>query len=403
MLTPELALRIFEGFSIERWNDLVRPFDLIEMDKAAEKMILAYIIGKFEERDGNYINWNWLIDAAFFDLLKKIALSDIKSPIQRMIKNEYPEEYTKLAFWVIGQYKNYLCDDDLFARFEQYLFEPYRASSPRDKTEQTLGAAHKYATFRELEMISLVNEPERYETIHSDLSRELETYRDLAGVDLLLRKQKPYKFLLVIERLRLQTRWNQTPRVPKTSVLGHSYFVAVLTMLMSKNGGREWCARRRYNDFFSALFHDLPEAVTRDIISPVKRATDGLSQIIKNIEDEAVSKELEPLMEDFFKSELLFFTSDEFADRAVLDGKITRVTEDDLDARFDRDEFSPVGGTLIRAADHIAAFLEADRSIQHGITSEHLYDGRNGIAKSYVKSSAIHGFDIGEFFLTAAY
>lgn len=37
MLTKEFTLKIFEGFSIERWNDLVRPFDLIEMDKAAEK------------------------------------------------------------------------------------------------------------------------------------------------------------------------------------------------------------------------------------------------------------------------------------------------------------------------------------------------------------------------------
>ena len=35
MLTKSLVLKIFEGFSIERWNDLVRPFDMIEMDKAA--------------------------------------------------------------------------------------------------------------------------------------------------------------------------------------------------------------------------------------------------------------------------------------------------------------------------------------------------------------------------------
>ena len=49
MLTKTLALKIFEGFSIERWNDLVRPFELIEMDKAAEKMMVAYIIAKYEE------------------------------------------------------------------------------------------------------------------------------------------------------------------------------------------------------------------------------------------------------------------------------------------------------------------------------------------------------------------
>jgi putative hydrolase of HD superfamily len=207
----------------------------------------------------------------------------------------------------------------------------------------------------------------------------------------------------MIERLRFQTRWNQTPRVPKTSVLGHSYFVAALTMLMGKKAGGSWCAKRRYNDFFSALFHDLPEAVTRDIISPVKRATDGLSEIIKKIEEEAVKKELEPLMEDFFKRELSFFTGDEFSDRVIIDGRVATVTSDELDGAYNADEYSPVGGTLIRAADHIAAFLEADRSIKHGITSEHLIDGRNSIVWAYGKSPVIHGFDIREFFLNAAY
>ena len=58
MLTKSLVLKIFEGFSIERWNDLVRPFDMIEMDKAAEKMMAAYIIGKFEEERGQSLDWD---------------------------------------------------------------------------------------------------------------------------------------------------------------------------------------------------------------------------------------------------------------------------------------------------------------------------------------------------------
>ena len=39
-MDKKLALKIFEGFSIQRWNDMIRPFDLVEMDKAAEKMLL---------------------------------------------------------------------------------------------------------------------------------------------------------------------------------------------------------------------------------------------------------------------------------------------------------------------------------------------------------------------------
>jgi putative hydrolase of HD superfamily len=398
MLTPELALKIFEGFSIERWNDLVRPFDLIEMDKAAEKMILVYIIGKFEEHNGNSVDWGWIINASFFDLLKKIALSDIKSPVQRMIRNDYPEEYKKLSKWVLSQYNRFIVDDDLFDEFGRYLTEETHVDPVRSFSARILRAAHKYASYRELEMISPVNEPERFVKIKEALSCELAAYTDLTGIDCLLKKQRSYNFLLVTEQLRFQTRWNQTPRVPKTSVLGHSYFVAVLTLLMEKNKDRVLCPARRYNDFFSALFHDLPEAVTRDIISPVKRATDGLSDIIKKIEEHVVANELAPLMEDFFRDELLYFTDDEFSDRVRVDGKTVQVSAKELDTVYNTDEYAPVGGSLIRAADHIAAFLEADRSIKHGITSVHLTEGRDNLSFSYRKSPSIHGFDIKTFF-----
>ena len=95
MINKALALKIFEGFSIQRWNDLIRPFDLIEMDKAGEKMIIAYVIGKFEEHKGEAIDWEWMAYASLFDLLRKISLCDIKAPVQRLLKKEYTAEYLR--------------------------------------------------------------------------------------------------------------------------------------------------------------------------------------------------------------------------------------------------------------------------------------------------------------------
>ena len=80
MLSKKLVLKLFEAFSIERWNDHIRPFEMIEMDKAAEKMVLAYIIGKYEENEGKTVGWDWMIYASFFELLKKIALCDKNRP-----------------------------------------------------------------------------------------------------------------------------------------------------------------------------------------------------------------------------------------------------------------------------------------------------------------------------------
>lgn len=196
-----------------------------------------------------------------------------------------------------------------------------------------------------------------------------------------------------IEQLRFQTRWNQTPRVPRTSVLGHCFFVAILTLLLGRETRVKMCPKRVFNNYFSALFHDLPESVTRDIISPVKQATDDLPAIVKRIEDQIVAKELVPLMEDFYKDEILYFTSDEFENRIVADGAVLHTSFEELNQRFNTNNFNPVDGKLVRLADHYSALLEADSSIRHGITSTHLRDGRVNLLKAYPRGTIINGID----------
>lgn len=400
-MNSKLALKIFEGFSIQRWNDLVRPFELVEMDKAAEKMVLAWIIGKYEENKGEKIDWQWIIYASLFDLLKKIALCDIKAPVQQILKREYTQEYLRLDEWVLNQYRPLISDDDLFSRFTIYIGQkagsipipPESLSAAR-----VLSAAHKYSTMREMQMLSVVNEHERIEKIETELQAEIQPYLDLSGLQMLITHQRTFEFLMKIEQLRFQTRWNQTPRVPKTSVLGHCYFVAVMTLLLGRDTGVKMCGVRLVNNFFSALFHDLPEAVTRDIISPVKQATDELPNIVKRIEDEIVAKELIPLMEPFFSGEILYYTSSEFTNRILSDGKMQEVSFEDLNTKYNEDKWSPVDGKLVRLSDHLAALMEADISIKHGITSTHLVKGRNGMLELYKKGTLVNGIDACELF-----
>ena len=221
----------------------------------------------------------------------------------------------------------------------------------------------------------------------------------MTGLQLLMTRQKSYDFIMKIEQLRFQTRWNQTPRVPKTSVLGHCFFVAVITLLLCRQSGQKMCEKRLINNYFSALFHDLPEAVTRDIISPVKQATDELPSIVKRIEDEIVNKELVPLMEPYFSDELMYFTSDEFSNR-IKDkkGNAEVVFWEDLNGKYNQDDFSPVDGRTVRIADHLSALLEADSSIKHGITSSHLEYGRNSMISHYKPGETINGIDVGKLF-----
>lgn len=396
-MNKQLALKIFEGFSIQRWNDLIRPFDLVEMDKAAEKMVLAYIIGKYEENKGSYIDWKWMIYASLFDLLRKISLCDIKAPVQQMLHRQFPNEYMHLNEWVLNQYRQIMPDEELFSDFTIYVGRQAGSFPVPEELKLSIDvyrAAHKYSTMRELEMLAVVNEKERLKNIRNELEAEIQPYLHLEGLQKLVTHQKTFDFLLKIEQLRFQTRWNQTPRIPATSVLGHCFFVAIMTLLLGRESNPDMCDRRVINNYFSALFHDLPESVTRDIISPVKTATDDLPNIVKKIEDEIVNKELVPLMEPFFEKELIYYTSDEFTDR-ILDskGKIKHVSWEELNTKYNTADFQPIDGRLVRICDHLSALMEADISIKHGITSVHLEGGRDNTLAIYPEGTFVNGID----------
>ncbi len=265
MVNKLLLLKIFEGFSIQRWNDMARPIELTEMDKSAHKLVVAYLLGKMEEKNGMIIDWEKVIYACFFELLKKIALSDIKSSIHKKIKNEFPEEFDKLNNWVVDQYEVLIEDKELLEMFRNYLLEK------KDLTDinfKIVRAAHKYSTFREFELIKMINRPStRIFSIEKELNTDIQQFLDLKGLQMFVTKQNLYELLKVIEQLRFQVRWGQTQRIPRTTVLGHCMLVASFALLFSRE--LKPSKKRLYNNVFCGLFHDLPEAVTRDIISPV--------------------------------------------------------------------------------------------------------------------------------------
>ena len=171
-----------------------------------------------------------------------------------------------------------------------------------------------------------------------------------------------------------------------------------MTLLLGRESNPKMCKKRIVNNFFCALFHDLPESVTRDIISPVKQATDELPNIVKKIEDEIVKKELVPLMDDYFVDEVMYYTNDEFSNRVLIDGKVRAVSWEELNEKYNSEEYNPIDGRLVRICDHFSALMEADISIKHGITSKHLISGREGTINHYKEGEIISGINVHEFF-----
>ena len=87
MIKKALLETIYDAASMQRWNDKVRPVDLRELDKQAHKMIIAYVIGKEEERE-NEVDWCEIIEGGIFEFLQRLILTDLKPQIFNEIKKD---------------------------------------------------------------------------------------------------------------------------------------------------------------------------------------------------------------------------------------------------------------------------------------------------------------------------
>ena len=99
-----------------------------------------------------------------------------------------------------------------------------------------------------------------------------------------------------------------------------------------------------------------------------------------------------PLIPNGWHADIQYFTEDEFANRAIVNGKpITGLSFDELTLKYAREEYKPIDGEIIRCCDHLAAFIEATLSIRHGIRSKYLTEGVERLYKIYKTRPPIAG------------
>lgn len=372
MITKSFFLKIYEAAYMQRWNDQIRTVELTELDKQAHKMVIAYCLGKCEEDLGNK-NFDWVevIEAGLFEFLQRIILTDLKPTLFHRIK-ENAEQYKKLNQWVYEKISPVIISlgEDFCLRFKNYLHD-----SERNVNRRIISAAHFYATKWEFDIIERAN-PQGYaiDEIKEDIHSKQEKYQDLKSMQKLLHTKDLIDFVNICGQLRFQIRWSHLYRVPKTSVLGHMLIVAMSAYLFSLEAGVD--KRRCINNYFTGLFHDLPEVLTRDVINPVKRAVVGLKDLIKEYERFEMEKKIFKLIPKSWHSAMQMFTEDEFVDLAGSDGAIKR------------------DGELVKSVDDLAAFIEAYLSRVNGVENDDLKTAMADLRGKY-RTKVVCGIDFG--------
>ncbi len=388
MISKELLIGLFQAAEMRRWNDKLCPIPLTELDKQGHKMTIAYVFGKFIEERAAF-RWTDVIEGGLFEYFERLMLTDIKPQIFERIKanegmfhelkREVFERFTPLLAGVEG----------LDERFYAYLFSPRPAMSRR-----VLDAAHFYATKWEFDIIKRENRQDyEIDEIRRGLQRRQEGLADVEGLRRLSLFPTYRNFVDLCGRLRFQVRWGQLYRVPRTSVLGHMFIVAALSYFFALE--LDACPKRRTNAYFAGLFHDLPEALTKDIISPVKRAATGMDRFINELERDEMERRIyrPKLIPHAWQPEMRLFTEDEFTSKVTIDGCVEPVTSEEIHASYNEDRYNPVDGELVRAADDLAAFMEAYLALQSGISNQQLLDAVH-VKRSHADHRVVGGLRI---------
>jgi len=245
-----------------------------------------------------------------------------------------------------------------------------------------LDAASILATRWEFDIVERAD-PHGFEMdeIRAGLEGKIERYADLEGLKELALHASTRHFIDLCGQLRFHERWAYIHRIPKTSVLSHCLFVALLSYLFSLQNNS--CDRRLYNNFFTGLFHDFPETLTRDIITNVKRSVEGLRDLVIEYEKAEMEKRVYPLLPKDVHLEMRLFTEIDTNNRVVINGEERLVSFTEIRDLYNDDRYDPCEGELVKVADDLSAYIEADEAIRNGCVSDRFPLAKKNIEDKY--------------------
>lgn len=361
-LNADILYLLFNSANMHRWNDHMRPVDLTELDKQAHKAAIAWVLGRFEESAGNTVDWRTVIEHTLFSFIQRSVLTDLKPQVFHRIASERKGPVNE---FVMSEFDRLVPDSDpaFKERLVAYL------DSDRDSLEdRIIRAAHYLATRWEFRLIYDSNRSlYGIEQTREEIDEQIGQHTDLVGVRRIMDHGDSYHFIDLIGQLRFQQRWARTPRIPKTTVLGHSLMVADSMYLHDLDVGAS--DTRIYNDFYTGLFHDLPEVLTKDVITPIKTSVSGLAAILEEYEHDMMESTIIPLMDDDWQDGFRMMVYDPFTD-------------------IDDPVFGERDGTDLKACDLLAAYMEAFISRRYGITSNTLLEGERSIRDRLVEKGS---------------
>lgn len=187
MIRKVLLEFIHESAHMQRWNDHIRPKGFTELDKQAQKMIIAYVLARFQAEEGSEpVDWRAIIEGGLFELLHRIVLTDIKPPVYYELMARHGRQ---INTWVLTELKPRVdcLGSGFYQRMEAYFTEPDCCMLEK----KILKAAHFLATQWEFQIIRNLNSNiYGLEETEARIANEVEEHYDLIGVQKIVLDRK---------------------------------------------------------------------------------------------------------------------------------------------------------------------------------------------------------------------
>ncbi|MDZ7837505.1 MAG: hypothetical protein U5N58_05905 [Actinomycetota bacterium] len=214
-MDKKIFLQIYDAASMQRWNDQIKIVEFSELDKQAHKMILAYVLGKFESEINNEIKWAEIIKIGLFEYFQRIVLTDLKPPLFYRIKKDR-RKYHNLNRWVYDQIEPAIISlgENFCVDFRNFLLKT--EEGVEDIHNKIVNAAHFYVTKWEFDIISRLG-PQGFqvEEIKNNIESTQKNYDDLYCVKKLINSKSLRNFIDICGQLRFQVRWSHLYECPK--------------------------------------------------------------------------------------------------------------------------------------------------------------------------------------------
>ncbi len=281
MVGNTLRLMLTRWLSIIRWNNFPRVVDTMQMDNVGSTLHAALFLAYQEENiTGIRIDTLYLMKKIIFTSLADLILSDINSGtkwyIKKLDEKIFDELYEKaFAFFLSGEAPESLKND-----FKETLHR-----DDKQLEDKIFLAAKKYVWYAEAQANARVFQ-EIYEVPLWEIKKSLkELSQDLECLKELLRNSDYEKYLAHIFRLSYSMRWNQYQRNTPISVMSHKVVVCYISYIIGMIWNDQWEDNDINNMLMRAIYHDVPEVITGDIITPTKKAVPGFVELLEKVEE----------------------------------------------------------------------------------------------------------------------